>query len=406
MLSASIGSIPQGAEYGAMSAPDDLGPHYTDSAIYGHQSPQHARSGDGPMGRFGGPRGNDDGWRNSFTSDFGPYFKDGPERNPFLPAPQLQNQFTNPSAPPPRLIVVLSQAPAPDSTTNQKPSAAIHGNDFLSFGNLLSSATLASAAVIANLDTTTAASTTTSQNATTDSTISATAFETAFQDYASEKWLIATAGVLDASSDHEQVADAWAKLPVDADDTDGYLQTTEVSPLDAIDQATDLLSKERQAIDEVLRGLHDPLKQKTSVANSFNAYDLNEFSEQSASASHAADENMILLEATGDANTSEFDLLAAFEGGLEVLGSPLGVEVSVGVHQAFDVAAEDIPAMNDGPRVELAEPQPQSGADKGASTEPETPLFRRAAATIGVSIMLGLAFRQRTTNKELRAKPR
>ena len=51
--------------------------------------------------------------------------------------------------------------------------------------------------------------------------------------------------------------------------------------------------------------------------------------------------SMILLQAAGDANESDINLMAVVDDGLEVADALLGVEASVGIYQVIDVATDD-----------------------------------------------------------------
>lgn len=159
-------------------------------------------------------------------------------------------------------------------------------------------------------------------------------------------------------------------------------------------ESLDALEREQAAIDEVLAELHDlNLRQddpstdsastnnqaqshstREAVEDSLRTYD-QEFGSDNFS---QAEGGMVLLEPTGDANSSAYDLTAVFTGKFarphEVA---LGLEATVGLQQAFDVGSNER-FESTGARTPVAQPaaasaQPSVSAENAPAKKSEQP---------------------------------
>ena len=123
----------------------------------------------------------------------------------------------------------------------------------------------------------------------------------------------------------------------------------------------DGLAREREAIDRVLAGLHDPgrfveergsdatqARQSTGTESLIAANEHRASSDSAYNLPPVSDGGMVLLQSTGDANSSAYDLAAVILNGASVESSAAiaaGPEAAIGVYQAFDVSgAESRPA--------------------------------------------------------------
>ena len=103
-----------------------------------------------------------------------------------------------------------------------------------------------------------------------------------------------------------------------------------------------------------------------------------------------AEGGMVMLEASGDANDSDFNLAGAADDHLDLLNVRVGVEASVGFYQAVDVATEDVPAASNLPTASPAmESARHDERDDRVSTEGETGSSPKAAAAVGATTFVG-----------------
>jgi hypothetical protein len=166
------------------------------------------------------------------------------------------------------------------------------------------------------------------------------------------------------------------------------------------------LDIEREALDEVLRGLHDvsglPSDLTEGLVDSgeeVGTHNTDVALEPSSDAALTADDieggGMVLLQATGDANESAYDLVAASGADAEFINAHLGMEASVGLHQALDVAADVSSPTSRDESLPDADATPASEPQASATNKAEKPLVRQAAATVGATALFGLFARNR-----------
>jgi hypothetical protein len=98
---------------------------------------------------------------------------------------------------------------------------------------------------------------------------------------------------------------------------------------------------------------------------------------------------MILLRAAGDANESDFSLIATQQGDTDSLSLPLGLEASIGLHQAFDVADDGLPSESSLPPAGPLAPLPREEAENAVQTETETPSSQPLAMVVGTTAVAG-----------------
>ena len=97
---------------------------------------------------------------------------------------------------------------------------------------------------------------------------------------------------------------------------------------------------------------------------------------------------MVLLQATGDANDSPYDLAAMQDGSFDLPAIRWTSELSIGVQQAFDVSADDLATGVADPATTLVPPSADEvRTDSPQKTEPST--RQQAAAVFGLSTLLG-----------------
>jgi hypothetical protein len=180
-------------------------------------------------------------------------------------------------------------------------------------------------------------------------------------------------------------------------------------PFDSESSSRISLEQERAAIDDILGQLRDPSSQDDRPAsNASESWDVNSRSnsimnqdgldglDDPAPVSGAENEGIILLQAAGDANECAYDLAGLFENGFEVSEIPLGLEASVGIHQAIDTAVEDVVRTETmGSEVRARERPRSKDASKSSAGETERSSFQSAAATVGIGGLFGLVLRNR-----------
>jgi hypothetical protein len=172
-------------------------------------------------------------------------------------------------------------------------------------------------------------------------------------------------------------------------------------PFDVLD---DILTSEQDAVDEVLASLHDvdslcgltrterfATRDEVAGLPSIVATDIllpNRWPDEQAP-DGMLQGGMILLRAAGDANESDFSLVATQQGDTDSLSIPLGLEASIGLHQAFDVAADGLPSDSSLPPAGPLAPLPREEAENAVQTETETPSNQPLAMVVGTTAVAG-----------------
>jgi hypothetical protein len=228
------------------------------------------------------------------------------------------------------------------------------------------------------------------------SVISAALRDIVFQGYLPNVAAAANANY-DRTNENSLNQESGSPLPVD-----GFIQQTDQSFADIGTTPNDALTLESNAVNDILRTLREveapaqlPVPEHAAVGelNGTNlpmfTIDLQtDFSVEGVAAAQV-DGGMVLLQSTGDANASSFDLAPLYAAQMDSFVAPTSMEASVGVYQAVDVAADES---------RIIESQP-SGATVNSSTDADTqtslPLksgqnaSHKAASVIGVTALSG-----------------
>jgi hypothetical protein len=218
------------------------------------------------------------------------------------------------------------------------------------------------------------------------------AHDAAFDEYSPESLLLASN--LDDDADQAELGFGEDKRDADEKATD----STDESALALVGgdaaESLDALEREQAAIDAVLAELHDlnlcQDEQGTDTAQSHGQSKSNRPQESAedglptdgreivdANFSQAAG-GMVLLEPTGDANSSAYDLTAVFTGKFaRPHDVALGLEATVGLQQAFDVGSNER-FESAGARAPVAQPsaasaQPSVSAENAPAKKSEQP---------------------------------
>lgn len=181
--------------------------------------------------------------------------------------------------------------------------------------------------------------------------------DTVFDAYSADSLLMASnvdsKHDLHLDGEHDDKFDSHdEKFGVGDDSNDSLVERDVTASLDA-------LQRERAAIDAVLAELHeiklnreshrsesastDQTRNRTT-AEASDRETFNDTDRMAAQpANQAADGGMVLLQPSGDANSSAYDLTALYLSGLgNNAAVPLGVEASVGMYQAIDVGTSEL----------------------------------------------------------------
>jgi hypothetical protein len=232
---------------------------------------------------------------------------------------------------------------------------------------------------LATLNTSTAATT-----ANSTATVLLRAHDTALQDFSSQQLLLAatTDGIQDSKLNSDTDADDPRQSLDRQTDESEALADSNLS--DDVAVSLDTLRRERKAIDQVLAELHDlrlladdhgpvaahahhPADSEpvfTAVEHRVPADQPNTEPPPSDSAG-----GMVLLQASGDADSSAYDLTAVlFSGAEKSTQMATDTEAAVGVYQAFDVSAAELRTThaNDVPRGDPVTIGQGASADRGS----------------------------------------
>jgi hypothetical protein len=180
--------------------------------------------------------------------------------------------------------------------------------------------------------------------------------EAVFQDFSSRQLLLTASNKLSAELNSEGEVDSDPRRG-GLGNPDEELEAFAASRVrDEVATSLDILQCERDAIDQVLGELHEP-------ANLADAHLPNAASSRQRTAAEAffvveadrataalfnnkppengSDGGMVLLVASGDANSSAYDLAGEIFGNVDNMAVlPTGMEAAIGVYQAFDIGGE------------------------------------------------------------------
>jgi hypothetical protein len=180
--------------------------------------------------------------------------------------------------------------------------------------------------------------------------------EAVFQDFSSRQLLLTASSKLSAELNSEGEVDSDPRRGR-LGNPDEELEAFAVSRVrDEVATSLDILQYERDAIDQVLGELHEPANltdaHLPNAANSRQRTAAEAFFVVEADRATAAlfsnkppengsDGGMVLLAASGDANSSAYDLASEIFGNLgNTAVLPTGTEAAIGIYQAFDIGGE------------------------------------------------------------------
>jgi hypothetical protein len=98
---------------------------------------------------------------------------------------------------------------------------------------------------------------------------------------------------------------------------------------------------------------------------------------------------MVLLQSTGDANASSFDLTPLYATHMDSLVAPTSMEASVGVYQALDVAADESPVAESQPAGTSANSSMEVNTQTSLPLKREHDTSHKAASVLGVTALTG-----------------
>jgi hypothetical protein len=183
---------------------------------------------------------------------------------------------------------------------------------------------------------------------------------------------------------------------------DGFIQTSEDSLIDLSAVPGDVVTAEANTINDILRELRDvtspaqlsPQMQPTvgllndaDVANV--TIDLQTDFSVDEVASIQLDGGMVALQSTGDANASSFDLTPMYAMQVESLAAPVPMEAAVGVYQAIDVAADDMPMTESQPQGATVTPQADVQMQNSSPLKNDRGATRKASWLVGMTALTG-----------------
>jgi hypothetical protein len=346
MLSATMGSPPYGHAGPEFGPPHIDGPPADEMAIFGsephpviHNETVEMRPADDGFGDAAGPAMPPPRRRPAPLRAPAPVIlvpnDPGPPVDPVPDVATPSSPASNPvvSSPIRAPTPTLDVPPIENITSSPTSAPAVAPNiNFISTQQVLNSIPSAAQIVTRNVDSA--------------ALVNAGALDSAFNAY-NPQLLLAAASVAELDRDELHAA-AEANKAMDTE-LSGFLSEPNVLSGDAIKASADAVERERQAVDAALSDLHDydPLTVDSAMIGEENGEGQKEFDRATADAD-AADEllfdqdgGMVMLEATGDANTN-----AVLPGSHEAAESlavpvPIGVEAAVGIYQAMDIATEE-----------------------------------------------------------------
>jgi hypothetical protein len=243
-----------------------------------------------------------------------------------------------------------------------------------------------------------------SRDATTATVLNAVAREVAFQEFSPSLFQA------NATSTYDRVnVDAIGQDTMQSEVVDGWIHPTNESTVDVSANSSNAVVRERAAIDAVLEDLQDvdSLLPATAFQDVDSQNDLQTETALNDLPAGEVDGGMVLLQATGDANASGFDLTPVYTEHVGRFNMPAKMETSVGMFQAMDVASDDAPIIEtvqqtDSPTQLNRDAQPK---DK-LPAKREQSSTNKAATVIGVTTLTSaLVWMNRSGSRTTRPKP-
>jgi hypothetical protein len=225
------------------------------------------------------------------------------------------------------------------------------------------------------------------RDTTTSSVLNAIARDVAIQDFSPSLFQASATAAYDRVN-----VDAIGTEVAQAEPADGWIHPTDESILDAAAESSDTVARERAAVDAVLEKLQDVNTRLPAAA----VQDIN--SENNLQTGTALDDlpagevdgGMVLLRATGDANTSGFDLTPVYAAHVGRFNIPAKMETSVGMFQAMDVALDDAPIVEAVQQTESpVQLKHETQLEDKLPTKREQSSTSKAATLIGATTLTG-----------------
>jgi hypothetical protein len=223
---------------------------------------------------------------------------------------------------------------------------------------------------------------------TTAGVLNAIARDLAFQEFSPNLFQFNATISLDRTS-----LEAVGRQTTQSDLNDGLAVPTDEAPNNVVMNPSDAVAREREAVDAVLDDLEDvdsivpapdsQVQGAKSKLPSDSAFDV--------VGADQAEDGMVLLQSTGDANGNVLDLTPVYAEHVERLTAPAKMEASIGIfYQAMDVAADDAPLME-----VASQTSPTSQATREIKPSGQLPATReqpsagKAAALVGATTLTG-----------------
>jgi hypothetical protein len=237
-----------------------------------------------------------------------------------------------------------------------------------------------------------------SRESNTLATLSMIAREVAFQEFSPRLFQA------DATSAYDRASlDDLVSQSTQPDIFDGFISPTDETVAGDAVHSADAVAREREAVDAVLEELHgvDALLPATASTDVKVSVDLQADAALDEMPAGEIDGGMVLLQSTGDANGSGFDLAPVYADHIERFEAPAKMETSVGMFQAVDVQTDDGPTIDLAPQTEsTSEVAPQAKFDENLPPKHEQSPSNKAAAIVGATSLTGaLVWMSRTGNR-------
>ncbi|HVT26618.1 MAG TPA: hypothetical protein VHE81_01235 [Lacipirellulaceae bacterium] len=238
----------------------------------------------------------------------------------------------------------------------------------------------------------------TSRGSSSASALSAAAHDVALQSFLPQTSVSTVAGPYDESS-----LEQFGNNAATSGATDGLISSSGDSAYDNAVVIGDAVARERDAVNSVLQDLREVAVPSTSdkAAGASGA-------DQSDSRDVVADQldvpvdiagdelpagevdgGMVVLQSTGDVNANELDLTTMYADQLDKMIVPVGMETSVGVYEAMDVAADDTPITEQHESIGTVTETPREILVNEKLPSHDKQSSNKAAAIIGATTLTG-----------------
>ncbi|HEX5471332.1 MAG TPA: hypothetical protein VFW73_05575, partial [Lacipirellulaceae bacterium] len=292
----------------------------------------------------------------------------------------------------PAISVGMSGKSTANSATGSSLSKS-NSNEYLTTEHEYSPSLLAVRTALTDF---TALSANTVRDASSTPSLSATARDIALQDF------VPRAPLISVSTSYDQVNTG----PLGSDttsDVDGFIQTSGDSTGNDVLGSIDVVARERDAVHKVLRALHDVdvhsmTDQAGSTPDSVRSGAQDADNDQIDVPTDIAgnelpagevDGGMVLLQSKGDAYNNQIDLTTRYARQLQKMAAPVGMDASVGIYEALDVAADEVPLTNYNPSIGATGEMPHENSVSENIPAPAISSAHKAAAIIGATTLTG-----------------